>query len=294
VAGFHFGMSAGANVPFRMLRERWRLVEDLGFDHLWVSDHTGSFAGGGASACFEGWTTLAAMACATRSIRIGTLVSNPVLRPPAVLAKQALTVDDLSEGRLELGIGTGIVEFDHAAVGEPFWAMPERLDRFAEYVDIVAAILADPGPVSRRGRYYDAATSASPPSVQRPRVPLTVGGQAPRVIEVAARHADRWNTHGPPGADLATIIERSRRQVARLDDAAASHGRDPATIIRSLAGVQALNIWTNDVSVVEIVEAFAPLGFSELILSWPGDDRLDELERLAADVLPSLRGATRP
>lgn len=287
--GFRFGISAGTNAPIRALRERWRLAEDLGFDHLWVSDHTAGFAGGGSSPCFEGWTTLAAMACATTKIRVGTLVSNPVLRPPAMLAKQALTVDDLSDGRLELGIGTGIAEFDHAAVGEPFWDMPERLDRFVEYVDIVAAILANPAAVTYHGRYYGTQVLASPPAIQRPRPPLTIGGQAARVIDVAARHADRWNTHGPPGADLDKIVERTRRQVETLERAAHAYGRDSGSIRRSLMGVQALNVWASPLSIGEIVDAFAPLGFDEYIFSWPGDERVDELERLAIDVLPGLR-----
>jgi alkanesulfonate monooxygenase SsuD/methylene tetrahydromethanopterin reductase-like flavin-dependent oxidoreductase (luciferase family) len=289
VPGFKFGVSAGADAKFETLSARWRTVEQLGFDHAWVPDHTAGFAGGGGTPCVEGWTTIAAMACVTQRIRIGTLVSNPVLRPPAMLAKQALTVDDISGGRLELGIGTGIADFDHHAVGEPLWSLGERFARFAEYVDAVAAILADPGLVTKHGRYYRLETKASLDATQPPRLPITVGGQARPVIEVAAQHADRWNTHGPPGADLATILERSRQSVELLAERAAEHGRDPGTIVRSLVGVQALNIWTGQTSVGELVESFAPLGFTELVLSWPGDDRVDELEKLARDVLPQYR-----
>jgi alkanesulfonate monooxygenase SsuD/methylene tetrahydromethanopterin reductase-like flavin-dependent oxidoreductase (luciferase family) len=287
--GFRFGVNAGANAPFAVLEQRWKLVEDLGFDNLWVADHTAGFASGGATYCYDGWTILAAMSCRTSSIRIGTLVSNPVLRPPSILARQALAVDDLSGGRLELGIGTGIAEFDHDAVGEPYWSVQERRERFAEYVDIVASILESPGPVTISGTFYKAKTLQSPQAVQRPRPPITIGGQARRVIEVAALHGDRWNTHGPAGADLDEIFDRSGRQMALLDQLARSHGRDPSTIVRSLMGVQALDVWTRNISVVEIVERFHPLGFSEFVFGWPGDDHVDKLERIARDVLPGLR-----
>jgi len=286
---FRFGLAVGANAPFAVLERRWRIAEEFGFDNLWVSDHTASFASGGTGYCYDGWVILAAMACRTSTIRIGTLVSNPVLRAPAILAKQALAVDDLSGGRLELGIGTGIAEFDYDAVGEPYWSARERGERLAEYVRIVASILESPEPVTAGGPFYSVRTSRSPEAVQRPRPPITIGGQAPQVIEVAARHADRWNTHGPAGADVDEILNRSRRQTAVIDDLARSHGRDPKAITRALMGVQALDVWNRDISVGEIVERFSPLGFSEFVFGWPGEDRIDEIERVAADVLPSLR-----
>jgi alkanesulfonate monooxygenase SsuD/methylene tetrahydromethanopterin reductase-like flavin-dependent oxidoreductase (luciferase family) len=286
---FRFGVSAGANAPYADLHKRWSLVEDLGFENLWVADHTAGFASGGATAVYDGWTTLAAMACSTRTIRIGTLVSNPVLHAPAVLAKQALAVDDLSGGRLELGIGTGIAQFDYDAVGASVWTAKERAARFAEYVEIVASVLQTPGEVSYSGEFYGVTTLASPASVQRPRPPITVGGQAQKVVEVAGRHADRWNTHGPAGADVDEIIRRTERQVATLAETAAANGRDPRSIVLSVMGVQALDVWSRDITVPEIVDRFAPLGFSEFVFTWPGEDRISELERLALDVLPGLR-----
>ena len=285
---FRFGVNAGANAPFDALARRWRVIEELGFENLWVPDHTATFAGGGAGWVYDGWTVLTAVACHTTSIRLGSMVSNPVLRHPSMLAKQALAVDALSGGRLELGIGTGIAEFDHNAVGERYWPVAERLARFAEYVDLVAAILESPEPVEWAGEYYAAKTLRSPEPVQRP-LPITIGGQARKVLDVVARHADRWNTHGPAGASVDEIVERSKQQTELLEQLLGKQGRDPAALVRSLMGVQALDVWSQSISVPEIVERFGPLGFTEFVIGWPGDDRIDDLERLAQDVLPALR-----
>lgn len=286
---FRFGVNVGSNAPIDVLRRRWKLVEELGFDSLWVPDHTASFAGGGAIPCYDGWTILTAAACHTTTIRVGTMVSNPALRPPAILAKQALAVDAVSGGRLELGMGTGIAQFDYDAVGEPNLGARERIARFAEYLGVVASILESPEPVTFDGTYYKAVTLRSPQATQAPRTPITVGGQARKLIELAARYADRWNTHGPAGATLDEILEKSARQSVELDDLARSHDREPSMITRSLMGVQALDVWTQEVSLQEICHRARPLGFTEFVLGWPGEDRLGDLERLALDVLPQLR-----
>src|SRR5919107_3243021 len=133
-----FGIEVPQDAPFPALVERWHRVEELGFDHLWVADHSadtrtdhsGDYRNLDGTG-FDGGTVLAIMAKETTRIRIGTLVSNPVLRPPALLAKEALTVDHLSGGRLELGIGTGIEPLDHAAVGLDYWSPGERVARFS-------------------------------------------------------------------------------------------------------------------------------------------------------------------
>ena len=129
-----FGIEVPQDAPFPALIERWRRVEELGFDHLWVADHSadtrtdpsGNYRNLDGT-WFDGWTVLAVMAMETTRIRIGTLVSNPVLRPPALLAKEALTIDHLSGGRLELGIGTGIEPLDHATMGIDYWSAGERV-----------------------------------------------------------------------------------------------------------------------------------------------------------------------
>jgi alkanesulfonate monooxygenase SsuD/methylene tetrahydromethanopterin reductase-like flavin-dependent oxidoreductase (luciferase family) len=134
-----FGIEVPQDAPFPALVERWQRAEELGFDHLWVADHSADTRTDHSGdyrnldgTWFDGWTVLAVMAKETTHIRVGTLVSNPVFRPPALLAKEALTIDHLSGGRLELGIGTGIEPLDHATMRLDYWSPGERVARFSE------------------------------------------------------------------------------------------------------------------------------------------------------------------
>ena len=148
----------------------------MGFDIAYVTDHTGDYRNL-AGYWLDGWTVLTHMARHTDRIRIGTLVTNPLLHHPAQLAKQAVAVDHLSGGRLELGIGTGIAGFDHNAVGQDYWPPRERADRFAEYVAIVDGVLrSQGGSFQHTGTYLrSSGTPMSPAPVQQPRPPITVG-----------------------------------------------------------------------------------------------------------------------
>ena len=135
-----FGVLVVPDAGFPTLVGRWRRVEHLGFDFLFVADHY-RHTRAASLPWFDGWTALATMALETKTVRIGPLVANPVLRGPAVLAKAAVAVDHLSNGRLELAIGKGVEQFDHMAVGEPYWPPAERSARFGEYVEIVRGLL---------------------------------------------------------------------------------------------------------------------------------------------------------
>jgi alkanesulfonate monooxygenase SsuD/methylene tetrahydromethanopterin reductase-like flavin-dependent oxidoreductase (luciferase family) len=277
--------------PYPEMAARWRRAEQLGFDRVWVADHTGDYRNL-AGPWFDGWITLAAMAGATERVRIGTLVANPILRHPVVLAKAALAVDHLSGGRLDLGIGTGVAGFDHAAVGEPYWSPGERVARFAEYVDVLDRVLRGDGG-AYEGRWYGhEGVSTVPGPAQSPRPRLTIGGQSPTVLRVAARHADRWNTHGPFDADLDTIVRVTREQAARLEQLCEEAGRAGESVRRSLLLFAALDPWTTAdpaARLEEIVGRFTPLGFEEFVLFRPPGGGDAALERLALDVLPSLR-----
>jgi alkanesulfonate monooxygenase SsuD/methylene tetrahydromethanopterin reductase-like flavin-dependent oxidoreductase (luciferase family) len=130
VCELRFGLLDVPDAPFAELAERWRRVEELGFDFLFVADHYRHTRDASLS-WFDGWTTLAAMAQGTQSVRIGPLVGNPVLRHPAVVAKAAVALDHLSGGRLELALGKGVEQFDHMAVGAPYWAPGSAAAAFA-------------------------------------------------------------------------------------------------------------------------------------------------------------------
>jgi alkanesulfonate monooxygenase SsuD/methylene tetrahydromethanopterin reductase-like flavin-dependent oxidoreductase (luciferase family) len=284
-----FGINIDPHVPFDVLTERWRTAEDLGFDQLWVADHSRDYRDE-RNTWFDGWTVMAAMAERTQRIRIGTLVSNPILRHPVLLAKQVAAVDHLSSGRVELAIGTGIAGFDHEAVGVEYWEPRERVDRFREYVQIVDEVLRTQGPYEFQGRYYrTTGVGINPPTVQRPRPPLTIGGQSPTVRRVAAECADRWNTHGPLGKSPEEILEITTRQNAEMDEQCVANGRSTGDVKRSLLLFDALDPWATPDALERLVTMFAPTGVDEFVLFWPPDDRIELLERVATKVIPNLK-----
>ena len=293
-----FGIEIPQDAPFATLVERWQQAEELEFDHFWVADHSADTRTDHSGdyrdldgTWFDGWTVLAVMAKVTTRIRIGTLVSNPVLRPPALLAKEALTIDHLSGGRLELGIGTGIEPLDHATMGLDYWPPQERVDRFSEYVEAVDGLLSSPSRAyAFEGRYYRTREAAmGPPPVQRPRPPITVGGQSPTVLRVAAERADCWNTAGPLGVGMDRILETTLQQNELLDEMCVAFGRESTELRRSLFMVGALDAWASPDAVERIVNRFGEIGIGEFVLFWPPDERLDLFERVAAEVIPALR-----
>lgn len=284
-----FGLYILQDAPLPVMRERWREAEDRGFDQIWIADHTQDFRGR-RGPWFDAWAVLAVMAVETATIRIGTLVSNPVLRPPAVLANLAATVDAFSGGRLELGIGTGIASFDHEATGTPYWPIGERLARFGEYVSIVDEVLRRaPDPIAFDGSLLRSrGVAINPPTPQRPRPPLVLGGQSPTVLRLVAERADAWNTHGPFGASHDEILKRTREQSDRLDELCAARGRDPLSVRRALLLYDALDAWSAPDAFEKTVSAFAELGFNEFVVFWPNDAQYEMFDR-AARLLPSLR-----
>jgi alkanesulfonate monooxygenase SsuD/methylene tetrahydromethanopterin reductase-like flavin-dependent oxidoreductase (luciferase family) len=274
------------DAPFDTLVQRWQTAEALGFDAAYVADHTGDYRDLDGY-WLDGWTVLAHMASATTSIRIGTLVSNPLLRHPVQLALQAVALDHLSSGRLELGIGTGIAGFDHDAVGEPYWTPRERAARFAEYVGVVDGVLRSPTrSFAHDGEYFRSRHPAMhPTAVQSPRPPLIVGGQSPTVLRVAAERGDCWNTHGPFGREVEEIIAVTAEQNRRLDDLCDSYGRPASAVRRSLLLFDALDFWNAPDRLPYVVARFAEVGIQEFVLLWPPREHEERL----ADVAETLQ-----
>jgi len=285
-----FGVLVVPDAPFQTLAERWRRVEELGFDFLFVADHY-RHTRSASLPWFDGWTALAAMALQTSTVRIGPLGANPILREPAVVAKTAAAVDDLSNGRLELAIGKGVEEFDHRATGMPYWSPAERTARFREYVEVVDGVLRSwETPFTFEGRFYSTyQTSLAPAPVQRPLPPITVGGQSPTVRRVAAERADCWNTFALGDVPFAEILATVRNQNHELDARCAELGREPAGLRRSLVLWKPLDPWETPHAFERIVTAFREAGIAEFIVMWPPEDRFRLLER-AATTVASLRG----
>jgi F420-dependent oxidoreductase-like protein len=198
-----------------------RACEEHGVESLFRSDHYLSVEGRGERGTLDAWATLAALAAVTSTVRLGTLVSPATFRHPSELAKVVATVDHVSDGRVELGMGTGWSEPEHEAYGFPFPPLGERMEVLEEQVQIVAGQWAD-GPFSFEGRHYAIREiDARPKPLQRPRPPLIMGGQGgPRSLALAARHADEYNTVYRTAAECAEM----RRN---LDEACRREGRDP-------------------------------------------------------------------
>jgi probable F420-dependent oxidoreductase len=220
--------------PYESIRAVAQQAEMDGFDSLWIADHLFYRTPGAPTrGIWECWTMLAALAEATQRVEIGTLVLCNSFRHPAILAKMATTADEVSGGRLILGIGAGWNEPEYQAFGLPF---DHRVGRFAEALQILKPLLQD-GHVDFAGRYYQARDCDIVPRGPRPAgPPLLVGSEGPRMLELTARYADLWNTGymGQPE----TMLE----PLAKIAAACRAIGRDPATL-----GVTALiGLWFPD------------------------------------------------
>lgn len=185
-----FGATVVQNAPWSTMVERARHLESLDIDTIWIADHfVNPFTP--SQPWFEGWTALAGLALETHRVRIGTLVTSAAFRNPAFLARQALTVDHMSNGRLELGIGSGVAaDPSNAMAGIDDWLPGERVARFEESVQIIDALLRQEL-TTFEGRYHRVESALmNPRPVQQPRPPLTIAALGPRMIRIAARYAD--------------------------------------------------------------------------------------------------------
>ena len=206
-------------LPWPTLVERWQHFEALGFDSVWDSDH---FIQSSWSEYpnFEAWTVLAGLAALTQRIRIGVLVTSNTFRHPALLAKEAVTVDHISNGRLELGFGAGWYAAEHTMFGIAFPEPAERVGRFHEAVAIVDQLLRN-DETSYDGQYYQLRQARfRPRPIQQPRPPLILAGHKPRMLRIVAEYADGWNSFG--------TVEEMRARNAMLDEQCRRHRARPA------------------------------------------------------------------
>jgi alkanesulfonate monooxygenase SsuD/methylene tetrahydromethanopterin reductase-like flavin-dependent oxidoreductase (luciferase family) len=266
-----------------------RTAEEAGFDVIATADHMRHPRDAGLP-LLDGWSVAAAWAGVSQRIRIAVLVSNLIIRNPAVLAKQAVTVDQLSGGRLDLGVGAGVYRTDHAMAGVPWWPPPERVARFADFVRALAAALA--GAAAYDGPFYrfdDA--SVSPGPVQQPGPPLVLGAAGPRMLRVVAELADVWSAYGGIGVDdEQAFFAATAAQIQTVQAACAQVGRDPATLRRSLVAYRPIAPWSGLAAFERLIETAGQLGFDELILYPPAnDDERRTFELALAQVLPRYR-----
>ncbi|MFE0772355.1 LLM class flavin-dependent oxidoreductase [Streptomyces sp. NPDC058861] len=280
-------------------RAKWRRAEELGFHAAYTYDHLSwrTFRDG---PWFGAVPTLSAAAAVTERIRLGTLVTSPNFRHPVTLAKDLITLDDVSDGRITLGIGAGGNGFDATALGQEAWTPKERADRFGEFVALLDRLLTE-GAVTERGAFYAADEARNVPGcVQRPRLPFAVAATGPRGMRLAARYGQAWVTTGDPKLYEEGTPEQSvaalRGQIDRLGTACAESGRNVAELDKIL-----LTGFTPDRDrPLESVEAFVDfagrhreLGFTEIVVHWPIPDSefaADQavFESIATDALSRL------
>ncbi len=265
------------------------LAEELGFDHGWLVDHLVDTDRAPDSPCLEAWTLLAAIAARTSRIRLGVLVTSNTFRHPAVLLKQAVTVDHISGGRLILGLGTGWNADEHRRYGIRLPPPGERVDRLEEAVEIIDRLQRDDR-TTVRGTYYQLDDAPlSPKPLQQPRIPLLIAAHRPRMLRLAARYADQWDTFPTiPGASTDGVTLSVADQIGIIDAACRELGRDPDTIRRSTWS-DAPEVLASTDGFEAFVGAHRRLGFSDfsVILPPPGERGL--IERVATDIIPRLR-----
>lgn len=285
------------NVRWEEARERVQHVESLGFDIVEVGDHFCDWANPPAP-WFEAWTSLAAFAAVTSTIRLATCVAQIPLRSPGVLAHQAVTIDHISGGRFELGLGTGItVDPSTTMIGQPNWSNAERVARFGEYVELVGMLLSQ-DVTSYQGQYYSAQGAVmNPSSYQSPRIPVMVAALGPKMMEHTARFADIWNTMSFDADFEAQLVELTERAAA-MDALCARLGREPDTLRRSVLLFDAeargdggrIRYYDDHELFVKLVRQLSAVGYTDIGVYYPSvADQLPAFEQLGHELLPMLR-----
>nr|WP_106208211.1 LLM class F420-dependent oxidoreductase [Kineococcus rhizosphaerae] len=292
---------------YETLRRVAVAAEQNGFSGFFRSDHYLTMGGDGLPGPTDAWTTLAALARDTTTIRLGTMVTSATFRYPGVLAVQVAQVDEMSGGRVELGLGSGWYEAEHAAYGIPFPSVAERFERFEEQLAVITGLWATPvgETFSYSGQHYALEDSpALPKPVQTP-VPVIVGGAArKRGAALAARYAHEFNVPFSSPAETAARIERVRAACAaagRGDEPAYSAalivccGRDEAEVGRRAAAIgrEPAELRENGLAgtVSEVVDAigrYREVGVERVYLQVMDLTDLDHLELVAGQVAPQL------
>lgn len=298
-----FGFWPGPGTDYATVSALGQHVEATGWDGIWFADHFMPNAEDTSGATNEAWTTLAALARDVPRVRLGTMVTGNTYRHPAVLAKMAASVDQISGGRVVLGLGSGWQQNEHEAYGIEFGTVASRLERLDEACQIIKGLFSQDY-TDFAGKYYSVNKAPLAPKPAQERLPLLIGGGGERVtLKITAKYADEWNVWG----DVATLTHKMQI----LDQHCETVGRDPAAIERSAVALLFLTqsdkqrdqlkqadiamptIIGGTSEVTDIVAAYRDAGVTELLV--PdfnlGDDaaKRDTLDRFIQEVAPSFR-----
>jgi F420-dependent oxidoreductase-like protein len=255
----------------------WREADQTSaFEHAWLFDHFNPIQGSLDGPCFEGWTLLSALAAQTERLRLGLMVAGNTYRHPAVHAHMAATVDVISGGRLDFGVGAGWNDYEHQSMGIPLYAPGERIRRLGEACEITKRLWTQ-HLTDFDGRYYQLKEArCEPKPVQQPHPPFVIGGSGEQLtLRVAAQYADIWNITGPD-------VETFRHKVRVLHDHCAAVGRNPNEIELS---VQARITYDDLTATVEALKPLVSAGATHLVLmlAYPYPDGI--VARLADEVV---------
>ncbi len=263
-----FGIAtAPQQVSYRDILRVWKEADAIPeIEHAWLFDHLLPIGGDPHGPIFEGWTLLSALAGQTERLRLGLLVTSNRFRPPAMLAKIAATVDVVSDGRLDFGIGVGSrpnppeARREYPAHGLPYLEFAQAVESLAEACTVIRRLWTETESFDFDGSYIHLAGAfCNPKPVQRPHPPIIIGGRTTATLRVVAEHADLWNI---PGGDLDDCVRRG----ALLDRLCAEIGRDPASITRSIhLRVSYENAAMTRKTIAEAVDA----GFQHIVLGLP-------------------------
>ncbi|HEX8346567.1 MAG TPA: LLM class flavin-dependent oxidoreductase [Actinoplanes sp.] len=257
-------------------RARWTQAEEMGFDHAWTYDHL-MWRWFRDKPWFSAVPTLAAAAAVTHRMALGTLVASPHFRHPVDFAKELVTLDDIAHGRMVCGIGAGAPGYDERIRGGDPLSPRERADRFEEFVTLLDRLLRDQRTDFTGTWYWARDAVVQPDCLVQPRLPLAVAAAGPRGMALAARYADIWVTSGPPNVFEQDRFDRVapllKDQLAAVDEACVTHGRDPASLRRLLLTDGAVGGVLESVgSYRDAAGLFEDLGFTDLVVHWPRPD----------------------
>ena len=276
-----FGIkTAPQNTTYEDMKRVWLEADEVpAIEHAWLFDHFMPLGGDPTGPCLEGWSVLSAFAALTKRLRLGLMVTGNTYRHPAVLANIASTVDVISNGRLDFGIGAGWNELEHTAYGIPLYAPGERIKRMGEACEVFKLLWTETTP-DFNGQYYQLKGAyCEPKPVQKPYPPITIGGGGEQLtLRMVAKYADIWNM---PGGDVDIFKHKSEV----LDGHCAKIGRDPATIERS---IQVMVNPTDKQSTITAVQSFIDIGVTHIVLNLRPPYPEQIAHRLAQEVIEPL------
>ncbi|HTK11233.1 MAG TPA: TIGR03560 family F420-dependent LLM class oxidoreductase [Ktedonobacteraceae bacterium] len=280
-----FGISTPQqHISYERLLELWLEADSEPLiDHLWLFDHFMPLGNDPDGPCFESWTLLAGLAARTKRVRVGHLVTGNTYRHPAILAREAVTIDHISHGRLNFGIGAAWHEQEHQGYGLPFPDAAERVKRLDEACQVIRLLWTETKPTFH-GQYYQLQEAHSEPKPrQEPFPPIIIAAAGNQMLQVVARYANVWSA-------MSQTVEDFREKNARLTRYCEAIGRDPATLERLAAK------WVNPADsdfhqTRETVQSFIEAGATHIVFNTSMSYPEGIIQRLVEEIIKPLKEA---